>query len=145
MKGVTQMVLRTKHWKPIHEPGKVKPIYLTIYLAFVHASVSVQTLSCAHAVAFMYDGTVACLFDCANWSTALESRKSWEDRIPWTAYKMCNEYLSLFIFARFRYFNVSSPCLLWVSGLAGRVWRHATWRARAVWVRLSWYDRVVCL
>lgn len=41
VKGVTQMVLRTKQWKPIHEPGKVKPIYLTIYLTFARASVSV--------------------------------------------------------------------------------------------------------
>lgn len=32
VKGETQMVLRTKQWKLIHELGKVKPIYLTIYL-----------------------------------------------------------------------------------------------------------------
>lgn len=31
-----------------------------------------------------------------------------EDRILWTAHKVCNEYLSLFIFAGLRYFNVSS-------------------------------------
>lgn len=31
-----------------------------------------------------------------------------EDRILWTAHKVCNEYLGLFIFAGLRYFNVSS-------------------------------------
>lgn len=75
-----------------------------------------------------------CAFDCANWSAALKSqcctKKSWEDRILWTAYKMCNEYLSLFIFARFRYFNVSSPLLLWVSATCGAILRHATERAK---------------
>lgn len=40
-KGVTQIVLRTKQWKPIHELGKVKPIYLTIYLLCVCLSDSV--------------------------------------------------------------------------------------------------------
>lgn len=71
-----------------------------------------------------------CAFDCANWSAALTSQKSWEDRILWTAYKMCNEYLSLFIFARFRYFNVSSPLLLWVSATCGAILRHATQKAK---------------
>lgn len=36
VKGETQMVLRTKQWKLIHELGKVKPISLTIYLLCVY-------------------------------------------------------------------------------------------------------------
>lgn len=41
VKGETQMVLRTKQWKLIHELGKVKPIYLTIYLLCVCVFASV--------------------------------------------------------------------------------------------------------
>ena len=51
-----------------------------------------------------------------------------EDRILWTAHKMCNEYLRLFIFARLRYFNVSSPFFLWGSRTCGVIRRHATVR-----------------
>ncbi len=56
------------------------------------------------------------LFVCATAAyTDLESER-WllspvaltEDRILWTAHKVCNEYLGLFIFAELRYFNVSS-------------------------------------
>ena len=83
---------------------------------------------CADAFAFIHGEDCMCAFDCANWSAALKSQKSWEDRILWTAYKVCNEYLSLFIFARFRYFNVSSPLLLWVSATCGAILRHATQR-----------------
>lgn len=123
-KGVTQMVLRTKQWKPIHELGKVKPIYLTIYLLCVCVCLTlcecIDPVVCRCSCFYTWEDCM-CAFDCANWSTALKSQKSWEDRILWTAYKMCNEYLSLFIFARFRYFNVSSPLLLWVSGLVVRV------------------------
>lgn len=125
VKGETQMVLRTKQWKPSHELGKVKPIYLTIYLLWVCLGLY-EGIDLV-AVAFIHGRTV---FDCANWSAALKSQKSWEDRILWTACKMCNEYLSLFIFARFRYFNVSSPLLLWVSATCGAILRHATQRAR---------------
>ena len=50
------------------------------------------------------------------------------DRILWTAHKVCNEYLSLFIFARFRYFNVSLPLFLLVSMTCGAICRHATQR-----------------
>ena len=81
---------------------------------------------CADAFAFIHGEDCMCAFDCANWSAALKSQKSWEDRILWTAHKVCNEYLSLFIFARFRYFNVSSPLLLWVSATCGAILRHAT-------------------
>lgn len=92
-----------------------------------------ETWLSADAVAFLHRRTV-CAFDCANGSAALKSqrctKKSWEDRILWTAHKMCNEYLSLFIFARFRYFNVYSPLLLWVSTTCGAILRHATQRAK---------------
>lgn len=52
---------------------------------------------------------------CVTAYTDLESKR-WllfpvaltEDRILWTAHKVCNEYLGLFIFAGLRYFNVSS-------------------------------------
>lgn len=120
-KGETQMVLRPKQWKPIHELGKVKPIYLTIYLLCVSVWVCecIGLVVCGCSCFYTWEDCM-CAFDCSNWSPALKSQKSWEDRILWTAYKMCNEYLSLFIFARFRYFNVSSPLLLWVSVLVVR-------------------------
>ncbi len=132
VKGETQMVLRTKQWKLIHELGKVKPIYLTIYLLCVCVSglcECIDLVVCGCSCFYTWEDCM-CAFDCANWSAALKSQKSWEDRILWTAYKMCNEYLSLFIFARFRYFNVSSPLLLWVSATCGAILRHATQRAK---------------
>lgn len=56
-----------------------------------------------------------CACMCVTAYTDLESKR-WllfpvaltEDRILWTAHKVCSEYLSLFIFAGLRYFNVSS-------------------------------------
>lgn len=131
VKGETQMVLRTKQWKPIHELGKVKPIYLTICLLCVCLGLyeCIDLVVCGCSSFYTWEDCV-CAFDCANWSAALKSQKSWEDRILWTAYKVCNEYLSLFIFARFRYFNVSSPLLLWVSATCGASLRHATQRAK---------------
>lgn len=132
-KGVTQMVLSTKQWKPIHELDKVKPIYLTIYLLCVCVCLSlcecIDLVVCRCSCFYTWEDC-SCAFDCANGSAVLKSQKSWEDRILWTAYKMCNEYLSLFIFARFRYFNVSSPLLLWVSGPVVRVLDTQTQRAK---------------
>lgn len=124
-------LLRTKQWKPIHELGKVKPIYLTICLLCVCLGLyeCIDLVVCGCSSFYTWEDCV-CAFDCANWSAALKSQKSWEDRILWTAYKVCNEYLSLFIFARFRYFNVSSPLLLWVSATCGASLRHATQRAK---------------
>lgn len=81
LNGQTQMVLRTKQWKLIHELGKVKPIYLTIYLLCVCVLVRVSVCVClcgclcwcvywvyvsVCAVAFMCG--CKCVFDCANWS-----------------------------------------------------------------------------
>lgn len=130
VKGETQMVLRTKQWKLIHELGKVKPIYLTIYLLCVCVCICMSVQTCVNATAFIHEKT----FDCANWQhwscTNIAPKKSWENWILWTAYKMCNEYLSLFIFARFRYFNVYSPLLLWVCATCGAILRHATPRAK---------------
>lgn len=109
---------------------------------------------CADAFAFIHGEDCKCAFDCANWSAALTSQKSWEDRILWTAHKVCNEYLSLFIFARFRYFNVSSPLLLWVSATCGAILRHATQKGegegrggegRGGRVRLSPHNNVLYL
>lgn len=123
LNGQTQMVLRTKQWKLIHELGKVKPIYLTIYLLCVCVLVRVSVCVCL----------CGCLCCCVYWVCVqlllcvgvsvfliaqidLQSKipghtpkALTEDRILWTAHKMCNEYLHLFIFARLIYFNVSSP------------------------------------
>lgn len=129
LNGQTQMVLRTKQWKLIHELGKVKPIYLTIYLLCVCVCtcesqcvcvcvcvgvcaavciecvwVCVQLLLCVGVSVFLI-----AQIDLQSKSPGPTPKALTEDRILWTAHKMCNEYLHLFILARFIYFNVSSP------------------------------------
>lgn len=69
---------------------------------------------------------------CVTAYTDLESKR-WllfpvaltEDRILWTAHKVCNEYLGLFIFAGLRYFNVSSAFSLRATGTHHAVPTHA--------------------
>lgn len=73
VKGETQMVLRTKQWKLIHELGKVKPIYLTIYLLCVCLGLCkcIDLVMCGCSCFYTWEDCM-CAFDCANWSSALK-------------------------------------------------------------------------
>lgn len=124
VKGGTQMVLRTKQWKLIHELGKVRPVYLTIYLLRVCAAYRpVRTL-----LPLRMGGGLIVQIDLQPWRRIhFAPKENWIFR---AARKLSNEYLSLFIFARFRYFSVSSPLLLWVCATRGTILRHATPAAR---------------
>lgn len=72
VKGETQMVLRTKQWKLIHELDKVKPIYLTILLlcACVWVCKSFSTCWCP----VLYRRARVRVFDSANGTAVVKSQ-----------------------------------------------------------------------
>ena len=67
VKGETQMVLRTKQRKLIHELGKLKPIYLTIYLLCKCVSLCESIGPVVRVCICFYTWEdCMCAFDCAN-------------------------------------------------------------------------------